>query len=285
MDKRAKITIFIGLGILLMGVVGMIIGAAGIGGVEEEWNNFALEDVTNGTVTIEDNDGIGDVGLTFWVKGEYLDDDENGLWDVCEQVGIRVIEKPTVSETWATGASEFNGDFYSEVLYDFDKEGTSSCESDYRNKNNEREANGLVKIGRACYGCLAGDFTFESNETVWVTYDDALGEEIAGEVGLIVLGFLGGSGALCCGVVVMLIGVILIFTLNDDAPVQMQVAADGSYVMNPATENTVGVGINQSIPQVSMTPSVITEEMTRAEPYQFPSTDESVETEEKSIAE
>ena len=284
MDKRAKITIFIGLGILLMGVVGMIIGAAGIGGVEEEWNNFALEDVTNGTVTIEDNDGIGDVGLTFWVKGEYLDDDENGLWDVCEQVGIRVIEKPTVSETWATGASEFNGDFYSEVLYDFDKEGTSSCESDYRNKNNEREANGLVKIGRACYGCLAGDFTFESNETVWVTYDDALGEEIAEEVGLIVLGFLGGSGALCCGVVVMLIGVILIFTLNDDAPVQMQVAADGSYVMNPGSGNTVGVGINQSIPQVS-TPSVVTEEMTKAEPYQFPSTDESVETEEKTIAE
>ena len=284
MDKRAKITILVGLGVFLIGIVGMIVGAAGIGGVEEEWNNFALEDVTNGTVTIEDNDGIGDVGVTFWVKGEYLDDDENGLWDVCEQVGIRVIEKPTVSETWATGASEFNGDFYSEVLYDFDKEGTSSCESDYRNKNNEREANGLVKIGRACYGCLAGDFTFESNETVWVTYDDALGEEIAEEVGLIVLGFLGGSGALCCGVVVMLIGVILIFTLNDDAPVQMQVAADGSYVMNPGSGNTVGVGINQSIPQVS-TPSVITEEMTKAEPYQFPSTDESVETEEKSIAE
>ena len=284
MDKRAKITILVGLGVFLMGIVGMIVGAAGIGGVEEEWNNFALEDVTNGTVTIEDTDGIGDVGVTFWVKGEYLDDDENGLWDVCEQVGIRVIEKPTVSETWATGASEFNGDFYSEVLYDFDKEGTSSCESDYRNKNNEREANGLVKIGRACYGCLAGDFTFESNETVWVTYDDALGEEIAEEVGLIVLGFLGGSGALCCGVVVMLIGVILIFTLNDDAPVQMQVAADGSYVMNPGSGNTVGVGINQSIPQVS-TPSVITEEMTKAEPYQFPSTDGSVETEEKSIAE
>ena len=82
----------------------------------------------------------------------------------------------------------------------------------------------------------------------------------------------------------MLIGVILIFTLNDDAPVQMQVAADGSYVMNPATGNTVGVGINQSIPQVS-TPSVITEEMTKAEPYQFPSTEESVETEEKTTAE
>ena len=284
MDKRAKITIFIGLGIFLMGVVGMIIGAAGIGGVEEEWNNFALEDVTNGTVTIEDNDGIGDVGVTFWVKGEYVDDDENGLWDVCEQVGIRVTEKPEVTETWATGAYEFEGDFYSEVLYDFDKEGTSSCESDYRNKNNEREANGLVKIGRACYGCLAGDFTFESNGTVWVTYDDAIGEEIAEEVGLIVLGFFGGSGALCCGVVVMLIGLILIFTLNDDAPVQMHVGADGSYVLNPTSENTVGVGINQSIPQVS-TPSVITEEMTKAEPYQFPSTDESVETEEKTIAE
>ena len=32
--------------------------------------------------------------VTFWVKGEYVDDDENGLWDVCEQVGIRVTEKP-----------------------------------------------------------------------------------------------------------------------------------------------------------------------------------------------
>ncbi|MCH2644880.1 MAG: hypothetical protein MKZ54_06230 [Candidatus Poseidoniaceae archaeon] len=284
MDKRAKITIFIGLGIFLMGVVGMIIGAAGIGGVEEEWNNFALEDVTNGTVTIEDNDGIGDVGVTFWVKGEYVDDAENGLWEVCEQVGIRVTEKPEVTEPWATGAYEIEGECYSEVLYDLDKEGTSSCESDYRNKNNEREANGLVKIGRACYGCLAGDFTFESNGSVWVTYDDAIGEEIAGEVGLIVLGFFGGSGALCCGVVVMLIGLILIFTLNDDAPVQMHVGADGSYVLNPTSENTVGVGINQSIPQVS-TPSVITEEMTKAEPYQFPSTDESVETEEKTIAE
>ena len=83
MDKRAKITIFVGLGIFLVGILGLIIGAAGIGGVEEEWNNFALEDVMNGTVTIEDKDGIGDLGLTFWVKGEYVDEDENGLWDVC----------------------------------------------------------------------------------------------------------------------------------------------------------------------------------------------------------
>ena len=280
MDKRAKITIFVGLGIFLVGVLGLIIGAAGIGGVEEEWNNFALEDVMNGTVTIEDKDGIGDLGLTFWVKGDYVDDDRNGLWDVCEQVGIRVIEKPEVTETWATGASESDGEFYSEVLYDFDKEGTSSCESDYRNKNNEREANGLVKIGRACYGCLAGDFSFESNGTVWVTYDDALGEEIAEEVGMIVVGFLGGSGALCCGIVVILIGVILIFTLKDDAPVQMSVNADGTFRMDSTPGNTVGVGVSQSVSQITTT-SVVTEEMTRAEPYQFPSIDSSLETEEK----
>lgn len=280
MDKRAKITIFVGLGIFLVGILGLIIGAAGIGGVEEEWNNFALEDVMNGTVTIEDKDGIGDLGLTFWVKGEYVDEDENGLWDVCEQVGIRVIEKPKVTETWATGASESDGDFYSEVLYDFDKEGTSSCESDYRNKNNEREANGLVKIGRACYGCLAGDFSFESNGTVWVTYDDALGEEIAEEVGMIVVGFLGGSGALCCGIVVILIGVILIFTLKDDAPVEMSVNADGTFSMDSTPETTVGVGLSQSVSQIT-TSSVITEEMTRAEPYQFPSTESAPENDEK----
>ena len=280
MDKRAKITIFIGAGLFLLGIVGMIVGAAGIGGIEEEWNNFALEDVSNGTITIQDNDGQGDVGVTFWVKGEYSDADQNGIWDVCEAVGITVTEKPSVTETWAKGASEFNGDFYNEVIYDFDKQQTSSCEADNLNKNYERDEKGLVKIGRACFGCTAGEFSFESNATVWVTYDDALGEEIAEEIGMTIIGFLGGFGGLCCGVVIMLIGIILVFTLKDDAPVEMMVNSDGLYTMNSAPENTVGVGVSQSIAQVTTT-SVVTEEMTKAEPYQFPSTDSPSEHEEK----
>ena len=137
-----------------------------------------------------------------------------------------------------------------------------------------------MKIGRACYGCFAGNFSFVSNENVSVTYDDVMIEELGEDIGLIALGFLGGSGALCCGVVIMIIGVILIFTLKEDAPVEMMVNSDGTYMMNTTPENTVGVGVSQNISQV-MTSSVVTEEMTKAEPYQFPSTESPSEDEGK----
>ena len=131
---------------------------------------------------------------------------------------------------------------------------------------------GYVKIGRACLGCKAGDFSFESNVNVSVTYDDVLLEEIGEDIGMIAIGFLGGSGAVCCGVIVMFIGVILIFTLKDDAPVQMMVGADGSYMMASAPPNAVGVGVSQNIAQVTASTPIITQAETQAEPFEFPAT-------------
>ena len=60
----------------------------------------------------------------------------------------------------------------------------------------------------------------------------------------------------------------------------MMVNSDGTYMMNTTPENTVGVGVSQNISQV-MTSSVVTEEMTKAEPYQFPSTESPSEDEGK----
>ena len=274
MDKRATITILVGLGIFVVGIIGFVIGGFGIAGIEES-TEFTLEEVTNGTIDIVDRDGIGDLGVTFWVQGKYLDDDENGIWDICEAVTITVTETPDVAD-WGA----YNGGFYNEVVFDYDGLETSDCSSDPLNKNQDRLDQGYVKIGRACYGCFAGDFSFESNANVSITYDDILIEEVGEDIGLIAVGFLGGSGALCCGIIVMLIGVILIFTLNDDSPVEMSVNTDGTFSMDSTPDNTVGVGLSQSVSQIT-TSSVITEEMTRAEPYQFPSTDSLPETEEK----
>ena len=170
--------------------------------------------------------------------------------------------------------------FRSEVVFDYDSLESSDCSSDPLNKNLDRSEQGYVKIGRACYGCFAGDFSFESNVNVSVTYDDVLFEEIGEDIRMIAIGFLGGSGALCCGIIVMLIGVVLIFTLKDDAPVEMSVNADGTFSMASTPDNAVGVGVSQSVSQIT-SPSVITEEMTKAEPYQFPSTEPAPEIEEK----
>ena len=70
---------------------------------------------------------------------------------------------------------------------------------------------------------------------------------------------------------VIFVGIILIFTLKDDAPVMMSVGPDGSYVMNSTPQGGVGVGITQNISQVTSS-AVVTEQMTKAEPYQFPAT-------------
>ena len=75
---------------------------------------------------------------------------------------------------------------------------------------------------------------------------------------------------------VIFVGIILIFTLKDDAPVMMSVGSDGSYVMNTTPQGAVGVGISQNISQVTSS-SVVTEQMTKDEPYQFPSTDQTEE--------
>ena len=274
MDKRATITILVGLGIFAVGIIGFVIGGFGIAGIEES-TEFTLEEVTNGTIDIVDRDGIGDLGVTFWVQGKYLDEDDNGIWDICEAVTITVTETPDIAD-WGA----YDGGFYNEVVFDYDGLESSDCSTDPLNKNSDRSDQGYVKIGRACYGCFVGDFSFESNANVSVTYDDILIEEVGEDIGLIAVGFLGGSGALCCGIIVMLIGVILIFTLNDDSPVEMSVNADGTFSMDSTLDNVVGVGVSQSVSQITSS-SVITEEMTKAEPYQFPSTDSTPETEEK----
>lgn len=271
MDKRATITILVGLGFFVVGIIGFVIGGFGVAGLEES-TDFALEEVDNGTIYLKDSDGQGELGVTFWVKGKYLDTDDSGIWDVCETVSITVTEAPEISD-WGA----HNGDFYYEVVSNYDEQKASDCNADMRNKNFERSEEGYVKIGRACLGCFAGDFSFESNVNVSVTYDDVLIEEVGEDIGMIAIGFLGGSGAVCCGVIIMFIGVILIFTLKDDAPVQMMVGADGSYMMASAPPNAVGVGVSQNIGQVTASTPIITQEVTQAEPYEFPATGDAAE--------
>ena len=271
MDKRATITILVGLGIFVVGVIGFVIGGFGVASLEES-TEFTLEEVDKGTIYLKDSDGQGELGVTFWVKGKYLDTDDSGIWDVCETVNITVTENPEISD-WGA----FDGDFYYEVVSNYDGQETSDCNADMRNKNLERSEEGYVKIGRACFGCFAGDFSFESNVNVSVTYDDVLLEEVGEDIGMIAIGFLGGSGAVCCGVIIMFIGVILIFTLKDDAPVQMMVGADGSYMMASAPPNAVGVGVSQNIAQVTASTPIITEAETQAEPFEFPATGDAAE--------
>ena len=107
-------------------------------------------------------------------------------------------------------AELLDGNFYNEV------QANQECDANDKNTNYDRENKGLVKIGRACWGCYQGNVSFESNQSVWVTYEEKVGEEIAEDGLLLVLGFGLGGGGICCGILFLIIGGIMALTMKDN---------------------------------------------------------------------
>ncbi len=257
MHIAAKICLALGALISIGGVILGVIGFSSLADIEE----YKLKNVSNGEIILDDEDGAGEIGVTFWVKGNYVDVDDNGRWDHCESMNITVSERPPLvskekffDESNYYWVTKLNGTFYYEVLE------SQRCDSEGgENRDNEKIEDGLIKLGRACYGCSSGVFKFnlvtydsegnittDSNQTVWVSYDD----EVAAEVGERILVGLGGGGLFCCGVVFLIIGMILVFTVKDNAyqPVMVQ-GPDGQMVMVHSNQPSEQAVMIQQPPQ------------------------------------
>ena len=217
--------VFLGLGAVLL-VIGLVMSGSGIGTVKdagdsfEDLGDFAIENTNSGTVNVTDEDGKGDFGFTFWIKGEYLDEDEDGRWDHCAATNITILSHPEISddEFFGEDARELDGSFY----YETGSNEYGGCDAVEENKDLGRaDPEGLIKVGRACWGCYAGPLEFESNTEVWVTNDDAL-LEVIGDVaedgfgGL--KGILGGIGIFGCGICSLILGGVLALTLKEPQP-------------------------------------------------------------------
>ena len=128
MHIAGKIMLALGLAMCLIGAVMTAVGVGkGVGdlsGLEDY--EFSVENATSGTIEIVDDDGEGDYGVSFWVKGEYVDEDENGIWDVCDDTNITITQHPEVNTEWDEEGKNYTlGDFYYEVLDGFDIHRTS----------------------------------------------------------------------------------------------------------------------------------------------------------------
>ena len=241
MHISGKIMIPLGLVILILGVAMMVLGVGkGVGdlsGLEDY--GFSVENATSGTIEIEDNDGEGDVGVTFWVEGEYVDEDENGIWDVCDDTNITITQHPAVNTDWS---EEYDGGFYYEVI-DFH----DGCVADEGNQNHDLRERGYVKIGRAYLACYSGTLEFESNATVTVTYDDPFLEQLVGGVGALILGTIGGSACCGCGGFIAVIGLILGLTMKTPPPTTAMHPATG-MMEQPAVQQQPAYDFRQGEP-------------------------------------
>lgn len=239
MHTAAKVLLIIGTIASVIGIAGMALGAGQIDDIEDSWNTFEYEGATNGTIIIEDEDGMGDSGVTFWVKGVYEDKDGNDIWDICQNTNVTITESPDIVDAeWSKGAADLDGQFYNEVVWNYDGNQSYDCSAVEKNKEDSREGKGLVKIGRACFGCGSGELRFESNQSVWVTYDEKVGEELGEDVGILILGFIGGFGSICCGILLLIIGGIMALTMKDNKQEVMYSPPAGNQMMmvsNPTT--------------------------------------------------
>ena len=232
-----KVMLVLGLLMLVIGVV-MTVGGVGKGAgdlAELADYEFSVENATSGTIEIVDNDGEGDFGVSFWVKGEYVDEDENGIWDVCDDTNITITQHPEVNTEFdEEGKNNTLGEFYYEVLDGFD-----GCEAEQLNKEDILYSEGFVKVGRACLGCYAGTLEFESNVTVYVSYDDPWLEQLGEGLLALLGGTIGGSACCCCGVLISFIGLILGLTMKDNTQ-QLGYQPPGVMPQQEGTMHSVG---------------------------------------------
>ena len=213
MHPAGKVFMAIGVFVLIGGVALVVIGGGNIedaGEGFESLEEFTLENSTSATLSVEDTDGYGDLGFSFWVKGDYTDTDGDGAWDHCQSTRINITTVPETNPEWDKG---YDGDFYYEVGED------DGCRATDDNQDDSRQSEGLVKVGRACLACYEGEITFESNVEVWVIYEDEIIGEVFESIGEGIEGvFQGAIGGflVCCGGVITIFGLILGLLVNNN---------------------------------------------------------------------
>jgi hypothetical protein len=256
MDMRAKVCLIIGGVLLVIATGGFVLGVSQIDDIEDAVPVFVLEDVTNGTLMVNDNDSQGDVGFTFFVKGAFVDANNDGTWDHCQQTSVTVTDKPDIVRAdWSKVGHDLDGGFYNEVVV---SDSFDECDAYLENKEFYHENSSYIKLGRACFGCGTGEFSFESNQSVYIVSDDdaeAMGTPIA----IAALGFFAGFGSLCCGILLLLIGIILVFTLKDETVQPMMTDQDGRFMIEQNPSSTT------QVTQTAASDTVL-------EPYSFPPT-------------
>ena len=151
--KKAWIALVIGLLLLAPGIPLFILGLGG---------GFQYEAVSSGTFEIVDADGQGDFGFEIFIEGVPGDFDGNGRHNYCENV---VITANHTGGWYTTGPHGENvagnpPDESREVFYkEITGEGSGDCGSHHNPEQASHNGVQLVRIGRACEGCMNGTTT------------------------------------------------------------------------------------------------------------------------------
>ena len=177
--------------LLIPGVAMLIIGA-----ITAE--TLHHEETSSARLWITDADGMGDQGFIIFIDAVPGDFDNNGIHDYCESVTVNATHSGLwMSDPWTSRAKQNDVDQTRQVFeVEIAHEG-SGCDAEVWP---EQKGENLVKLGRACYGCMAGytDISASRNDAsypipMWIQD----GEKVVESIGLTIAGsIMSGIGSL-----------------------------------------------------------------------------------------
>ena len=176
--------------LLIPGITLLIIGAISA-------ETLHHEETSSARLWITDADGMGDQGFIIFIEAVPGDFDNNGIHDYCEIVTVNATHSGLwMSDPWTSRAKQNDADqtrqvFELEIAHD-----GSGCDA----KVWPEQKGDLVKLGRACYGCMAGytDISASRNDAsypipMWIQD----GEKVVEAIGLTIAGsIMSGIGSL-----------------------------------------------------------------------------------------
>ena len=190
--RSALIALFIGM-VLLAPSIPLFIAGLGEG---------LSDGMTSATLEINDGDGQGDLGWGIYVEGSAVDFNSNGIYDHCENIIVNATHSGSwMSDPWS-GYQKVNApDETRQVFYLETAHEGSDCNSNAGVWPEMRHHDGrdLVKIGRACHGCMAGTTTITAQNTdggevvIWIQNEEkreVLGMLIPGAIFMGIGGFM-----------------------------------------------------------------------------------------------
>ncbi|GEM_PF-924809 len=201
--------IFVAILAALMIIPGIVLLI--IGGVMAE-ESIEGEGSSSYTLEIIDEDSSGDLGFIIFIQATPGDFNGNGMHDYCENIIVNANHSGAwMSDPW-TGWSSYNEPDETRQVFELEiSHRGSGCDTQHWPKEKWVNDIQLVKIGRACYGCMAGNTTITAEYTpetepkpvgMWIQD----GEKIKESTTLTIIGaVLTGIGGLSLTIIIIVI--------------------------------------------------------------------------------
>lgn len=201
MHTAAKVTLGIGAGMLAIGILLAGLGARAAGSVED----FSVEEdeVWNGSSGQYVHQDPSEWGLLIFVRDEVRCDEF--------EINVSVVSSDTDGKVW----------------YEQDW-----CTDDGRLPSGHTDdPEGWLHMGTVRGLEIGATYEFTSREEVFAVEESQVIELVGGVIGGI-FGALGGGSCACCGLLILLLGLILAFTMKEEVPTSYKVDAEGKIILD-----------------------------------------------------